>query len=65
MIMTEPNVIDMCNVYEPRVPRERPRDRGETQPGPWTLLLPPPPPRVVYLSAYLVHNQRPFNPRAR
>lgn len=39
MIMTEPNVIDMCDVYEPRVPRERPRDRGE-QPGTWTLLHP-------------------------
>lgn len=55
MIMTEPNVIDMCNVYEPRVPRERPRDRGEHNRGPGPLL---PPPRVVYLSAYLVHNQR-------
>lgn len=41
MIMTEPNVIDMCNVYEPRVPRERPRDRGEHNrgPGPFFLLL--------------------------
>lgn len=33
MIMTESNVIDMCDVYEPRVPRERPRDRGALNPS--------------------------------
>ena len=42
--MTELNVIDMCDVYEPRVPRERVRGIvGNNQvPGPGLL------PRVLY-----------------
>ena len=60
MIMTELNVIDMCDVYEPRVPRERVRGIVGNKTGSLDPVF-----FLAYFVLRLMHYQRPpFNPRA-